>query len=112
MLAYHYGLATGNVGIASTMAFATLCLSRLLHGLNSRSKESIFKIGIFSNKFILLAILIGYLLLTAILAFKPLMSVFEVTPLNISQYGIVYGLSLMPLIIVQIYKLVFVKKHN
>lgn len=112
LLAFHYGLSTGNTGIASTMAFATLCLSRLLHGLNSRSKESIFKIGIFSNKFILVAILIGYLLLTAILTFKPLMNVFEVTPLNLTQYGVVYGLSFMPLVIVQIFKLVFVKKDN
>lgn len=109
MVTFHYGLSTGDTTIASTMAFATLCLSRLLHGFNSRSKESIFKIGIFSNKYLWFAVIIGYLLLKAVLTFEPIMGIFEVTSLNFNQYSMVYGLSFMPLIVVQIYKLIFVK---
>lgn len=109
MAAFYIGLSSGNTMAASTMAFATLCLSRLLHGFNSRSKESIIKIGIFSNRYIWIATIIGYLLLELILRYKPLMEVFEIAPLSIEQFFAVYGISLMPLISIQLYKLLFVK---
>ena len=112
MIAFHIGLSTGNAIVASTMAFATLCLSRLFHGFNSRSQESIFRIGIFSNRYLWIATILGALLLELILRFKPLMGVFEVAILTSNQHAIVYGLSLMPLILIQIYKLLFVKAHK
>lgn len=107
IIAFHLGLSTGNSGIASTMAFATLCLSRLLHGLNSRSKESILKIGIFSNKYVWGAVIIGYLLLIGVLTLKPMMGIFEIALLSRNQYMFVYALSFMPLLLVQLYKLFF-----
>ena len=109
MTAFHIGLATGSTVIASTMAFATLALSRLLHGLNCRSKESIFRVGLFTNKYIWISILLGFLILKFVLIFEPLMRIFEIAPLTTDQYTIVYMLSFMPLIIVQIYKLIFVR---
>lgn len=109
MVAFHIGLDTGGADVASTMAFATLCLSRLLHGFNCRSKESVFKIGLFRNKTIWIAVIIGYLLLMLVLTFKPLSGVFEVVTLSLSEFSYVYGLSVIPLIVVQVYKLLFVK---
>lgn len=112
IIAFHIGLATGNNMVASTMAFSTLCLSRLFHGFNCRSKESIFKIGVFSNQYVWFSLLIGVLLLHAVLMINPLMGVFEIARLTAGQYGYIYGLSLMPLIVVQIYKLIFVRDDN
>lgn len=112
MTAFHIGLSTGDTVTASTMTFATLCLSRLLHGFNSRSQQSIFRIGVFSNKYLWIATILGYLLLEFVLSFKPIMGVFEVAPLTINQRAIVYGLSLMPLILIQIYKLLFIRAHK
>jgi Ca2+-transporting ATPase len=112
IIAFHLGLSTGNSGIASTMAFATLCLSRLLHGLNSRSKESIFKIGVFSNKYVWGAVIIGYLLLIGVLTLKPMMGIFEISLLNRNQYMFVYALSFMPLLLVQLFKMFFVKNEK
>ena len=109
MAAFHIGLYTGGAEVASTMAFATLCLSRLLHGFNCRSKESIFKIGLFTNKTIWIAAIIGYLLLLLVLTFRPLSGIFEVSALNSMEFSYIYGLSVIPLIIVQIYKLLFVR---
>lgn len=109
MTAFHIGLYTGDAHVASTMAFATLCLSRLLHGFNCRSKESILKIGLFTNKTIWIAVIIGYLLLILVLTLKPLRGVFEVAPLSSSEFIYIYGLSAIPLIVVQVYKLLFVK---
>ncbi|MBZ9686332.1 cation-translocating P-type ATPase [Clostridium estertheticum] len=112
MLAFHIGLSTGDTVVASTMAFATLCFSRLLHGFNSRSKQSIFKIGVFSNSYLWIATILGSLLLELVLRFKPLMGVFEVAALTLNQHAIVYGLSFMPLILIQVYKLLFVKANK
>ncbi|MEW6696903.1 MAG: cation-translocating P-type ATPase [Bacillota bacterium] len=109
MTAFCIGLATGDKMVATTMAFATLCLSRLLHGFNSRSKESIIKIGLFSNKILWLAVAAGYLLLLIVLTFKPLAGFFEVVTLSYEQYMLIHGLSFIPLIVVQLYKLLFVK---
>ena len=81
------GLSTGSQIIASTMAFATLCLSRLLHGFNSRSKQSIFKIGICSNKYSWSAFIVGVVLLHLVLLVPPLMGVFEVAALSEAQLG-------------------------
>lgn len=109
MAAFHIGLYTGGAHVASTMAFATLCLSRLLHGFNCRSKESVFKIGLFTNKTIWFSVIIGYLLLILVLTIKPLRGVFEVAALSSSEFSYIYGLSAIPLIVVQIHKLLFVK---
>jgi len=109
MTAFHLGLGTGDAFLASTMAFATLSLSRLIHGFNSRSKESIFKIGIFSNLFLWAAVLIGYLLLRTVLTYPPLRHLFEAAPLTTDQHIAIFALSLMPLFVIQLYKLLFVK---
>lgn len=107
--AFHIGLNTGDTIVATTMAFATLCLSRLLHGFNSRSKESIFKVGLFSNRILWLAVIMGYLLLGMVLTLKPLAVFFEVALLSPQQYMTIHGLSFIPLILVQLYKLIFAK---
>ncbi|WHH60126.1 cation-translocating P-type ATPase [Petroclostridium sp. X23] len=109
--AFHIGLATGDTMVGSTMAFATLCLARLLHGFNSRAKQSIFKAGIFSNRFLWLSVIIGYLLLKLVMTFKPLAEIFEVAPLSHEQYTAMYGLAFIPLVLVQLYKLIFVRSR-
>ncbi len=105
IIAFHAGLVSGDNITASTMAFATLCLSRLLHGFNSRSQHGLFKIGLFSNKYIWIAVLIGVGLLHLVLFFPPLMGAFEIAQLTSAQYTTIIALSLMPLIIIQTYNL-------
>jgi len=112
MTAFHIGLSTGDMLVASTMAFATLCLSRLLHGFNSRSQESIFKIGVFSNRYLWISIILGYVFLELVLRFKPIMGIFKIAPLSVQQYATIYGLSLMPLLVIQLYKLFFITNHR
>ncbi|WP_341302705.1 cation-translocating P-type ATPase [Lysinibacillus sp. FSL H8-0500] len=112
IIAFQIGLSTGDTLTASTMAFTTLCLSRLVHGFNSRSKESIFAIGVFSNKYTWLAFLIGVLSLHAVLLMPVLTTVFEVAPLTTVQLGLIYSLSVLPFLVNQWYKLLFVKRRS
>jgi len=109
LIAYHIGLSSGDHLIASTMAFATLCLARLFHGFNARSKHSVLKIGLFSNKFLWYALIIGAVLLHIVLLLPPLMGVFEIAVLNGAQFAAIYGLALLPFVLIQLYKMFFVK---
>lgn len=109
IIAFHIGLETGDHLTAMTMAFSTLCLARLFHGFNTRAKQSIFKVGLFTNKYLWFAVILGIILLHLVLLFEPLMEIFEVAPLTGAQFGSIYGLALMPLVILQLYKIIFVK---
>ncbi|MBO0588930.1 cation-translocating P-type ATPase [Sporosarcina sp. E16_8] len=110
IIAFRMGLSTGDTQTASTMAFATLCLSRLVHGFNSRSRESIFTIGVFSNLYTWLAFLIGFLCLHLVLFVPSLTGVFEVATLSGVQLGYIYSLSIMPFLVNQWYKVLFVRR--
>lgn len=103
LIAYHIGLATSPL-LASTMAFATLCLARLFHGFNCRGEQSIFKLGLSSNKYSLWAFLAGFLFLNAVLFVPGLTSLFEVAPLTLQHTLTIYGLAFMPTAIIQLYK--------
>lgn len=112
MTAFHIGLSSGGHMLASTMAFSTLCLSRLLHGFNCRARESIFTVGVFTNPYVWYAAIIGLVLLMSVLEIKPLMKVFEVAPLEGGQLAAIFGLSVMPLVLIQFAKLAFVKSNG
>ncbi|WP_428909553.1 calcium-translocating P-type ATPase, PMCA-type [Niallia sp. Krafla_26] len=106
--AFMIGLQAGHEE-AMTMAFATLCLSRLFHGFNTRAKGSIFKVGVFTNKYLWFAVIAGIILLHLVLLIPGLQGIFEVAPLTGGELGAIYGLSLMPLVVMQLYKILFVK---
>lgn len=105
MAAYYIGLKV-DAKTATTMAFATLTLSRLFHGFNCRSDRSIFSIGLGSNKWSLGAFFVGVALLAFVL-FAPFMQkLFVVAPLDGIQIAWIAGLAIIPTIIVQIIKVV------
>lgn len=106
IIAFQNGLSTGDAMVGSTMAFGTLCLSRLFHGFSCRSKESILKIGIFSNIASWIAFLIGVVLLNIVLT----LGMFEVAPLSQSQLLTIYGLAFVPFVIIQLDKLIYARK--
>ena len=109
MTAYHIGIAC-NPAKASTMAFATLTMARLFHGFNCRSKESIFEIGLGSNKYSLYAFAAGVCLLALVIFVPFLHSVFSVENLSATAIAQIIGLSFIPTVIIQLVKLCRTKK--
>ena len=103
MIIYLIGRETSDA-MASTLAFATICLARLLHGFNCRSNQSLFKIGFFSNKTSVLAFLVGFALLHIVLFVPVLSGIFMVTSIGVKELLMIYGFALAPSIIVQIKK--------
>lgn len=104
MTAYHIGIAD-SPAMASTMAFATLTMARLFHGFNCRSKESIFEIGLGSNKYSLYAFVAGVCLLALVIFVPFLHSVFSVENLSATAIAQIIGLSFIPTVIIQLVKL-------
>ena len=99
------GLTTDGTMLGSTMAFATLCLSRLLHGFNSRSTDSLIEIGLFTNKLSWLAFIVGIVFLHLVLLVPALQGIFEVAHLTTAQLGIIYGLAIAPFLVNQVWKI-------
>ena len=95
---------------AMTMAFAVLSLSQLVHAFNMRSEKSIFRIHLFSNKFLCLAFVIGTLMQAAVISIPTLAQIFSAVPLNGMQWAVVAGLSLVPIVFVEFEKAVLKTK--
>ena len=91
---------------ACTMAFMTLSISQLVHAYNMRSSKSIFKIGIFSNSRMNWAFLICLFLQVSVAVIKPLSDIFKVVNLPLNGWVIISVLSVMPLIIIELQKLI------
>jgi Ca2+-transporting ATPase len=106
LAAFYYGLSKGDSTFASTMAFAVLALSRLIHGFNCRSKYPLYRVGIFSNKYLWGALLIGTALLALVLNIPVLQSLFTVNPEVTDNLGVIVLLSLIPLVVIQLYKII------
>ena len=112
MIAFHLGLGSGNAGIASTKAFATLTLARLFHGFNCRSRHNIFKLGFSSNWYSLGAFAAGVCLLGLVMFVPFLQKLFSVTPLTMSQTGSVCLLAAIPTILIQASKILRDFRHR
>ncbi|MGV8980944.1 cation-translocating P-type ATPase [Clostridium sp.] len=91
---------------AQTMAFVVLSVSQLVHSLNMRNgKKSIFQIGLFTNKYLIGAIVFGILLQDFIITIPVLANAFSVHSLSLMDWGFVTILSLMPLLFNEIVKI-------
>lgn len=103
MCSYMMGLKMDSL-TASTMAFATICLARLLHGFNCRGSQPLTKLGLFSNIMSIYAFIIGFVLLHFIL-FVPFMhGLFMIHTISINQLLCIYGFALIPTLIIQLRK--------
>ena len=106
ILAFLIGNAHGPA-TASTMAFATLCLSRLFHGFSCKSDEPIlFTKKMFNNKFGILAFIAGLILLNCVLLTPGVTGLFKVSGLTLGLYGWIYLLAFGSFMVVQLIKFI------
>lgn len=102
LAAFLIGYRDGNKVLAGTMAFAVLCLSRLLHGYNCKAKKPVIFTGeFFNNHFMQGAFLAGFVLLTVVLTVPALHGFFVVQTLKRGELLTVYGLSGLSMLVIQ-----------
>ncbi|MHB8062108.1 MAG: cation-translocating P-type ATPase [Ruminiclostridium sp.] len=108
-----YGYTLGSKDIpenvltyARTMSFVVLAASQLFYSLSMRNPtKSILKIGLFSNMYLIGAIIIGFILQFGVISIPLLANAFKVHNLSINDWGIVIAFALVPLIVNEIIKI-------
>ncbi len=94
-----YGLEVGR-----TMAFISLSMLELIHSFNVRSEESLIKAGLFKNKYLIGAFLIGSILQVGVIIIPKIAGIFDVVPLSSKQWIYTAVISILPLVIVEMQK--------
>ena len=95
-----YGLEVGR-----TMAFVAMAMLELVHSFNVKSEESIFKVGILENKYLIGAFILGTLLQVVVVMVPAFASVFGLVSLTGTQWLYTLGISTLPVIIIEAQKL-------
>lgn len=108
MASYSYGyfLTTNqDAMLGATMAFMTITLARLFHGFNCRGKESIFKLGVHTNLYVLGALFVGIAMLAGVSFIPGVNTLFKISPMIIASpylLGYIVLFALIPTIVIQI----------
>ena len=106
LLAFSIGNRLYSVEVGRTMAFLALGILELVHSFNIKSEESIFKIGVFENKYLIGALVLGVILQVIVVVISPLAQIFSLVPLTGIQWLYTVLIAIAPIPIVEIQKAV------
>ena len=95
----YYGLEVGR-----TMAFVALGVLELIHSFNIKSEESIFKVGILENKFLIGSFILGVFIQVIVVIVPTFANIFSLVPLTSTQWIIVTVISILPIPIMELQK--------
>ena len=95
----YYGLE-----VARTMAFISIGLLELVHSFNVKSEKSIFKSGLFKNKYLIGSFILGIFIQIIVAIIPNLANIFNLVPLNLTQWIITLIISFMPIPVVELQK--------
>ena len=104
LVAFSVGNYLYDIEVGRTMAFVSLGLLELVHSFNIKSEESIFKVGLLKNKYLLGAFILGALLQIVVVVIPSVAEVFKLVPLTQVQWMYTFGISILPLVIMEIQK--------
>ena len=106
LVAYLLGYHDGGQVLGQTMAFAVLAFAQLFHVRNLHSiRRSSFRTNIFKNKALIGGIIVSAVMMLAVLLFPPFMKAFKLTAMDSIHWIYVLGLSLVPIVVVELFKL-------
>ena len=104
LISFSIGNSIYGIEVGRTMAFVSLGLLELIHSFNIKSDESIFKVGIFENKYLIGAFIIGSLLQILVVIIPTFAQIFKLVPLNMTQWIYTVTISIAPVIIMEMQK--------
>jgi Ca2+-transporting ATPase len=103
---FDHSAPENTVEYARTMAFMVLVMCQLFFSLAVRnSSKSIFQIGIFSNKYLVGAIVLGVLLQLIVIGIPVMQRAFHLQMLDLGGWLIAISLGLVPLLVNEIVKI-------
>ncbi len=95
----YYGLEVGR-----TMAFLSIGFLELIHSFNVKNERSIFEAGILENKYLVGSFVLGISIQAIVVVLPAFANVFEVVPLNLTQWIITVAISVLPVPIIELQK--------
>ena len=104
LVVFYLGNNLYGIEVARTMAFVSLGLLELVHSLNIKSEDSIFKSGLLENRFLIGSFLLGGILQVSVVMIPYLADIFSLVPLNGLQWMYTIGFSMLPIIIMELQK--------
>ena len=105
LFAFSMGNKLWGLDVGRTMAFVAIGLIELVHSLNIKSNESIFKSGIFENKYLVGAFVLGAFMQIVVVIVPGLAKIFSLSPLNSIQWIATILISVMPVVIMELQKM-------
>lgn len=101
-----------DVQSAETMAFVTLSLCELFRAYTVRSERmSIFKLGVFSNKYMQYAVGLSIILLGMVVSVPFLQPIFNTHLPNLQEWAVIIGFSLLPAVLEELLKVYLRRKR-
>ncbi len=104
LLSFYFGKSNLSLKAGQTMAFITLSTTQIFQAYNMRSSHSLFKIGVFSNKYMVGASIVSFFLIGIILFIPSLASIFGLVHLPFNYYLISLLLAFSPILVMEIIK--------
>ena len=104
LLAFSLGTKLYGVEVGRTMAFVSLGLLELVHGFNVKSESSIFETGLFENKYLVGSFFLGTFMQVIVVIIPYLAHIFDLVPLNQTQWIYTIGISFLPIVIIELQK--------
>jgi len=96
---------------AKTMAFVTLSFSELLRAFTARSENyPLLRVGVFSNRWMVVAVLTSLMLLLAVIYVPFLQPIFNTVPLGWVEWEIVLPLLLVPAVVAELTKFISTRR--
>ena len=106
LISFSIGNKYYSLEIGRTMAFITIGMLELIHSFNIKSDKSIFEVGIMENKYLIGSFLVGVFVQNIVAIVPTFAEIFELHTLNSTQWIITIIISLMPMPIMELQKLV------
>jgi Ca2+-transporting ATPase len=104
--------STGDIAAGRTMAFIVLAVSQIVHSFNMRSDHSLFKIGVFSNKYLNGAAFGSLALMALVIFIPPITTAFGLVKLSNEMYLIALALALVPILVLEMAKATGLVRHQ
>ena len=104
LVAFSIGNKYYGIEVGRTIAFLTIGFLELVHSFNIKSEESIFKIGILENKFLIGSFILGIFVQTIVVIVPSLAQIFKLVPLTNTQWLITIIISILPIPIIEMQK--------
>lgn len=101
LFAFNLGTNLYGLEVGRTMAFISLSMLELVHSFNIRSEESIFKVGILKNIYLIGAFILGIILQVTVVAIPQIAKIFDVASLNRTQWIYTISISILPIFIME-----------